>query len=164
MIGTLLIALFNKGAQNSPPQNANQGWVDFIAGMRVLQNKIEKALLTRMLADLARQGMPAPSQLTNSLQQTEKAATASAPATVYQVAQEIKPAAKQQTTLRCCSILELFVLGGRGTFVAFAGASGLVRVAGGFFVAMAVLYLGGFWLIGNKPRAGVSGKTFVGMV
>lgn len=164
VIGTLLIALFNKGAQNSPPQNANQGWVDFIAGYaRLAKTKSEKALLARMLADLARQGMPAPSQSTNSLQQTEKAATASAPATVYQVAQEIKPEAKQLDNATLLLYFGAFLfLAAAGLFVAFAGASGLVRVAV-VFVAMAVLYLGGFWLIGNKPKLASAGKTFVGM-
>jgi hypothetical protein len=91
-----------------------------------------------MLADLARQGMPAPSQLTNSLQQTEKAATASAPATVYQVAQEIKPAAKQLDNATLLLYFGAFLfLAAAGLFVAFAGASGFVRVAVVFVVLLA---------------------------
>ncbi len=166
VIAALLIALSKKGSVQTPPppQNANQGWVDFIAGYALLaKTKSEKALLARMLADLVQQGMPMPSQPIQGLPETKEVPVAAVPVRVYEPVIETKPPTKPLDNATLLLYFGAFLfLAAAGLFVAFAGASGLVRVAV-VFIAMAVLYIGGFWLNDNKPKLASAGKTFIGM-
>lgn len=183
-----------KPTESPPSYTVNQQWVDYIAAYRKLaKNKTEKAVLTRMLADLHQQGMPEPTialvstntseaegtvtqdvrldsaskhvDITSSVTGLSSMATNAASPETLQAA-ETHTVVRQEPTLDNTTLLLYF-----GAFLFLASAGLFVALTGAYgqirvatiLVVMAALYWGGLWLYRSKPKLRTAGYTFIGM-
>lgn len=186
VVFTIILALTYKPVrQNANPQQINQQWVDFIATYySTAATPQEKALILRMLAELRAQGMPETQlslsydvSIAEQAQQTEKtqnipalnaaalpeARVAASAAQETVVAEPSQPETQQldNTTILLYFGAFLFVAAA-GLFVAFGGATGVVRILT-VLTVMLVFYAAGLWLYDNRPRLRAAGATFVGI-
>lgn len=178
--------------KNSELARRNQEWVDFITGYgRVAQNAKEKALVQRMLDDIAQQGLGEPSvplevaakpwvmseRVAETAERTALAAatsttTADAAKTtpqidaVYEKGPDLVDDRSKAVQLDNASLLLYFgaflFVAAAGLFVAFGGADGVVRTFVTVLVT-AVLYGSGIWLYRTKPRLKQAGQAFAGI-
>lgn len=157
----------------------NQQWIDFIAGYaNVAKNDKERAVVERMIADIAAQdlGRPTGAMATatpeDRAQATEldlehHAPLAVATGTRGALQSEAPVKAKtNQIQVDNASLLLYFgaflFVAAAGLFVAFGGADGVVRTVITLCVSLA-LYIFGVRLFHTKPRLKQAGQTFAGI-
>ncbi len=184
LLGVLVLVWWsssrNKQAE-TPPYVINQQWMDYLAETyRQAKKPAEKALLQKLLQDLLAQGMPAPIQpLDGSFTHAKNVTmatgvTAEAGVQTHRLSEQSgnvvnEPAQRTQITREPIDNATLLLYFGAflflvaaGLFVALAGENGSLRV--GIIAATSmVLYGGGLWLFGTKPKLKVPAYTFVGM-
>lgn len=185
----LVIILFtrsDKRKQSETDQQLaarNEQWAQFIASYAlVAKSAKERALLQRMLDDIAAQNLAGQRQLAaqeahleeaypetqddTSKQQVQQPVTQTTPV------QAAQPAAASTTTnytmpeiqMDNASLLLYFgaflFVAAVGLFIAFGGADGSVRTLLVFLLA-AVFYAGGIWVYKTKPKLEQAGVAFV---
>lgn len=156
----------------------NKEWAAFIVGYRSkAKNKSAKALLEQMLDDVRTQGLPVPEEygsrqsatseqngFTEDDDRIEPAKTAAMAASVQ--AQPAIVLHEHKTQLDNTTLLLYFgaflFVASVGLFIAFGGASGLLRTLAVFLV-MAVMYSSGIWLFHNRPKLKPAGLAFAGI-
>jgi len=175
-LGVLILVIWaissrgNDRKQKAELSRRNQEWVDFIAGYaRVVHSAKEKALVRRMLDDIATQQLGRPSvpvePATPPDPLPQGVAVPEMPSMPLQAAAvAIKPKATVQ--LDNASLLLYFgaflFVAAAGLFVAFGGANGVVRTCIVLLVSLA-LYGGGIWLHRNRPKLKQAGQAFAGI-
>lgn len=149
----------------------NRDWAEFIAGYYTkVKSRAEKALIERMMADIAAKGLPTPilpGQTPSQAEQptpteadvAERAQIAQATATA--VAEPHHATQIDNITLLLYFGAFLFVTS-VGLFIAFGGASGVVRTAAVALVLL-VMYGSGISLFRNKPKLKPAGLAFAGI-
>lgn len=135
----------------------NQQWTNFIAAyLSVAKSPAEKAIVQRMLDDVARQ----------NLGQVEKHLPTGAAAVPAELAATAAASRKPPVQLDNTSLLLYFgaflFVASVGLFVAVGGANGSLRTFA-VLVVMAVMYGGGIWLYRNRPKLRQAGLAFTGI-
>lgn len=166
-------------------EQRNFEWAQFIAGYKnKVKSKVEKALVDRMLSDIAKQGLPIPGDTTTNssayksnyvyataAQQATQASTAAAVSTTYDgdEAHYIPgPMLVQQPSTPVDSAILLLYfgaflfLGAVGLFLAFGNLPGVAKSS---LVGMLVVlfYGSGQWLFQNSKRLKQGGLAFIGI-
>lgn len=184
IIVVIILVVWLSG-RSKPPQThsqlINQQWMDYIADSYLNAKKpAEKNLLLDMLLDLARQGMPYPTQPIKELSSMSnvgqiasvEVAQASADASLDNVVSNVQPVkvpsqgVVENQPIDNATLLLYFgaflFLAAAGLFVALAGENGILRVS---IIALtsASLYAGGIWLFRTKPKLKTPAFTFAGM-
>lgn len=194
IVGLIVWAISSSGGKQKKSElsRRNQEWVDFIAGYgRVAQNAKEKALVVRMLDDIAQQGLGEPSVpletaakpwvmsehaaelasqgtavATGTAATTAVANTAVQAGEVYEKGPDLVADHAKDIQLDNASLLLYFgaflFVAAAGLFVAFGGADGVVRTFVTVLVT-AVMYGSGIWLYRTKPRLKQAGQAFAGI-
>lgn len=162
----------------------NREWAEYIAGYRATaRNKSEKALVDRMLADMASKGLPVPPDVATDhafAKQTgnDQPINVAAAETYFAENQSVTvdedaPKIRQQPNqppvnvqLDNASLLLYFgaflFVASVGLFVAFSGVNGGLRTFAVLLVSL-VMYAGGIGLHNNKPKLKQAGLAFVGI-
>lgn len=168
----------NSGPADYQLTRRNEEWAAFIAGYRSkAKGKSAKALLDQILADIRAQGLPVPDEqpseitdqagqigsdnLEEAYQSTPVATLATSASTPDSIVLHKPNTQMDNTTLLLYFGAFLFVAS-VGLFIAFGGASGLLRTFAVLFV-MAVMYCSGIWLFHNKPKLRPAGLAFAGI-
>lgn len=160
----------------------NQQWVDFIAGyLRVAHTPKEKALIARMLSDIAAQNLAEPTiAKVSNVEATPRVGVADS--TSVNVADTYTEHSLSTATgsdsknllkhtnasiqLDNASLLLYFgaflFIASAGLFVSFGGASGSVRTAVVILVTM-LMYSSGIWIYRNQPKLKQAGQAFAGI-
>ncbi|MCA9330709.1 hypothetical protein KC957_01565, partial [Candidatus Saccharibacteria bacterium] len=182
IIVLLLWAIFgrsNKQQNDTTPgslSSHNQQWVQFIAGyLPLAKTKGERSLLRRMLKDTVDQNIVDP-EFVQALDRDEQYSAQPAgtqapmvsdaraePDVTISASHDISVPRRQldNTSLLLYFGAFLFVAS-MGLFVAFSGASGVVRTSGVLIVSL-VLYFGGLWVHDQKQALKPAGLAFVGI-
>lgn len=192
LIVWLIIRLTKGSSTNTADQQLEQRnyeWAEFIARYRgKVKTKAERAIVERMLADIAKQGLPVPpadatypSAPAQSMQPNPKLAyTTAATSTTYAAVDQLEPdfaidepisqgpVLIQQPKQQVDSGLILLYfgaflfLGAVGLFLAFGNLPGAAKSS---LVAMlvALFYITGQWLFRSSRRLKQGGSAFIGI-
>ena len=184
LIGLLIWWSGRNKKNTTPPYTINQQWMDYLAeSYRQAKKPAEKALLTKLLADLVSQGMPQPTRPVGNLALSPDDETiVPVKATVAESGVDLRVSSvdnvesgnaipvmqpkKVSEPIDNATLLLYFgaflFLAAAGLFVALAGENGMLRV---IIIALtsAALYAGGLWLFRTKPKLKTPAYTFVGM-
>lgn len=162
-----------QGSTNDQLWQRNIEWAEFIAGYQTkVHSKSEKALLDRMLSDIAAKGLPLPNMST-----TDTAAVTNAEAQELVLpdftealtgtqAAAIRPKTAAEMQLDNISMLLYFgaflFVASVGLFVAFGDIGGFVKAFAVLAVSL-LLYGSGIWIYKNRPKLSQVGMAFVGI-